>query len=126
MSRLSQRVRHTITFILALAVVFSAAPAYAAPAAQTPGGEYTVGDCSQIDRTQLRKAYKDAYQACLRLFWEHVKAKGWADKLTLYISDEPFLTKKHIIDQMKACCDMIHEVDPKIRIYCSTWRHCPN
>jgi len=78
------------------------------------------------DRTQLRKEYKDDYQACLRLFWEHVKAKGWADKLTLYISDEPFLTKKHIVNQMKACCDMIHEVDPQIRIYSSTWRHCPD
>ncbi len=86
-------------------------------------GEYPY---KEADRTQLRKAYKDAYQTCLRLFWEHVKAKGWADKLTLYISDEPFLTKKHIIDQMKACCDMIHEVDPKIRIYSSTWRHCPD
>jgi hypothetical protein len=77
------------------------------------------------DRTKLRPAYKQAYQACLRLYWEHVKAKGWADKLALYISDEPFLTKPHIIAQMKALCDMIHEVDPKIRIYCSTWRHCP-
>ncbi len=74
----------------------------------------------------MRPAYKDAYQACLRLYWEHVKAQGWADKLVLYISDEPFLTKKHIIDQMKACCDMIHEVDPAIRIYSSTWRHCPD
>ena len=86
-------------------------------------GEYPYKDA---DRTKLRQAYKDAYQTCLRLYWEHVKAKGWADKLVLYISDEPFLTKKHIIDQMKACCDMIHAVDPKIRIYSSTWRHCPD
>lgn len=86
-------------------------------------GEYPYKDA---DRTKLRPAYKAAYQACLRLYWEHVKAKGWADRLVLYISDEPFLTKKHIIDQMKACCDMIHEVDPKIRIYSSTWRHCPD
>ena len=86
-------------------------------------GEYPY---KEADRTKLRKEYKEAYQACLRLYWEHVKAKGWADKLTLYISDEPFLTKKHIIDQMKALCDMIHEVDPKIRIYSSTWRHCPD
>jgi hypothetical protein len=78
------------------------------------------------DRSKLRQAYKEAYQSCLRLYWEHVKAKGWADKLVLYISDEPFLTKKHIIDQMKALCEMIHEVDPKIRIYSSTWRHCPD
>jgi len=86
-------------------------------------GEYPY---AATDRTRLRAAYKETYQACLRLYWEHVKAKGWADRLVLYISDEPFLTKKPIIDQMKALCDMIHEVDPKIPIYCSTWRHCPD
>jgi hypothetical protein len=86
-------------------------------------GEYPY---TGTDRTQLRHAYKDAYQTCLRLYWDHVKAKGWSDRLVLYISDEPFLTKMHIIDQMKALCAMIHEVDPKIRIYCSTWRHCPD
>lgn len=80
---------------------------------------------THADRTRLRPAYKAAYQSCLRLYWQHVKAKGWADRLVLYISDEPFLTKRHIIDQMKALCDMIHEVDPAIRIYSSTWRHCP-
>ncbi|MCB9116449.1 MAG: hypothetical protein KIT77_22450 [Caldilinea sp.] len=54
MGWLSQRMRHTVAVVLALAMVLSATPAYAAPAAQTPGGDYTVGDCSQIDRTQLR------------------------------------------------------------------------
>ena len=86
-------------------------------------GEYPY---THANRAQLRPAFKEAYQACLRLYWEHVKAKGWDERLVLYISDEPFLTKKHIIDQMKACCDMIHGVDSKIRIYCSTWRHCPD
>ncbi len=85
-------------------------------------GEYPY---TAADRTRLRPAYTAAYQDCLRLYWEHVKAKGWSDKLVLYISDEPFLTKPHIIAQMKALCDMIHAVDPKIRIYSSTWRHCP-
>ncbi len=77
------------------------------------------------DRTKLRPAYVAAYQDCLRLYWEHVKAQGWADRIVLYLSDEPFLTKKPIIDQMKACCEMIHAVDPSIRIYSSTWRHTP-
>jgi len=39
---------------LALALVLSVAPAHAAPVRQQAGGEYTVGDCSRIDRTQLR------------------------------------------------------------------------
>ena len=77
------------------------------------------------DWTKLRPAYVKAYQQALKLYWDHVKAKGWADRLTLYISDEPHFSRKNVVEQMKACCDMIHAVDPKIRIYSSTWRHCP-
>ncbi len=77
------------------------------------------------DRSQLRPEYKRAYQAKLKLFWEHLKEKGWADKTVLYISDEPFYSKPEIIAQMKALCDMIHEVDPKIPIYSSTWVFVP-
>ena len=43
----------------------------------------------KIDRGQLRPEYKKAYQACLKLFWEHLKQKGWDRKFVLYISDEP-------------------------------------
>ena len=77
------------------------------------------------DRGKLRPEYKRAYQACLKAFWEHVKAKGWDKKFVLYISDEPFYWQPHIIQQMKALCQMIHEVDPQIPIYSSTWKHVP-
>ena len=85
-------------------------------------GKYPFTDA---DRSRLRPAYVKTYQEMLRLYWEHVKAKGWSDRLVLYISDEPYFREARIRDQMIACCKMIHEVDPKIRIYCSTWRHCP-
>jgi len=78
-----------------------------------------------VDRSKLRPEYKRAYQACLKAFWDHVKEKGWAEKIVLYISDEPFDRHDYIIAQMKALCDMIHEVDPKIPIYSSTWKHVP-
>ena len=78
------------------------------------------------DRARLRPEYKRVYQRCLRLFWEHAKAKGWADRLLLYISDEPHFRHEHIRTQMRALCDMIHEVDPTIPVYSSTWRHCPD
>jgi len=78
------------------------------------------------DRSKLRPEYKKTYQACLKTFWDHVKEKGWADKVVLYISDEPFDHHDHIRQQMKALCDMIHEVDPKIPIYSSTWKHVPD
>ncbi len=73
----------------------------------------------------LRAEYKQVYQECLRQYWEHMKSKGWAEKLVLYISDEPHFTRPEIRRQMQALCDMIHEVDPAIPIYSSTWRHCP-
>ncbi len=76
-------------------------------------------------RTALRPQYKEAYQACLRAFWNHVKEKGWAGKILLYISDEPFDREPAIRDQMKTLCAMIHEVDPTIPIYASTWHHVP-
>jgi hypothetical protein len=87
-------------------------------------GEYPY---ENTDRSRLRGPYKRAYQACLKLFWEHVKNKGWSDKFVLYISDEPhFHRHQYVIDQMKALCQMVHEVDPEIRIYASTWTHLPD
>ncbi len=78
-----------------------------------------------VDRSKLRPEYKRAYQAFLRVFWDHVKAMGWADRFVLYISDEPHDSQPAIRAQMRALCDMIHEVDSRIPIYCSTWHHQP-
>ena len=78
------------------------------------------------DRGRLRPEFKRAYQVRLKAFWDHVKQKGWDRKFVLYISDEPFETQEPIRRQMKALCQMIHEVDPKIRIYSSTWKHVPD
>jgi len=77
------------------------------------------------DRRVLRPEFRKAYQACLKVYWEHLKQKGWDRKFVLYISDEPFDDQPRIRDQMKALCEMIHEVDPAIPIYCSTWHHQP-
>jgi len=78
------------------------------------------------DRSQLRPEFKKAYQACLKTFWDHLKQKGWDKRFVLYISDEPFDGQPHIRQQMKALCQMIHEVDPNIPIYSSTWKHVPD
>jgi Glycoside hydrolase 123, catalytic domain/Carbohydrate binding domain len=79
----------------------------------------------KADRSRLRPEYKRAYQACLKLFWDHLREKGWQDRFVLYISDEPFYQQERIRRQMVALCAMIHEVDPRIPIYSSTWRHVP-
>jgi len=78
-----------------------------------------------VDRRKLRPQFKQAYQAVLKTYWDHLKARGWDKKCVLYISDEPFYSQPGIIEQMQALCAMIHEVDPGILIYCSTWAHIP-
>ncbi len=83
------------------------------------------------DRSKLRPEYKKAYQLVLKTFWDHLKEKGWAGRCILYLSDEPHEADNNngksndIRIQMKALCDMIHEVDPKIPIYVSTWWYRP-
>jgi hypothetical protein len=77
------------------------------------------------DRSRLRPEYKQVYQEMLRLYWQHLQEKGWHRRVVLYISDEPFDRHAHIRQQMKALCEMIHEVDPEIPIYSSTWKHVP-
>ncbi|MCX7009028.1 MAG: DUF4091 domain-containing protein, partial [Kiritimatiellaeota bacterium] len=85
-------------------------------------GEWPFTDA---DHRVLRPEYKRAYQECLKVFWAHLKEKGWDKKCTLYISDEPYDSKQPIREQMIALCAMIREVDPAIPIYCSTWHHQP-
>jgi len=80
---------------------------------------------ADANRSQLRPEFKRAYQACLKVYWQHLKEKGWDKKVVLYISDEPYFSQPPILDQMKALCAMIHEVDPAIPIYSSTWHHVP-
>lgn len=80
---------------------------------------------TDVPRDQLRPEYKAVYQQCLKLYMDHMREKGWADKIVLYISDEPHFRHEHIRVQMKALCDMIQEVEPDMPIYSSTWRHCP-
>lgn len=79
-----------------------------------------------IDRGQLLPEYKELYQTMLRRFWQHAQQEGWADRLVLYVSDEPLDRLKEIRDQLQAVCKMIHEVDGSIPIYSSTWHFVPD
>ena len=84
-------------------------------------GKYPYADANRLE---LRAEYKKVFQDAFRLYWNHVREKGWADRLVFYISDEPYFREPQIRDQMIALCRMIHEVDPAVRIYSSTWRYC--
>ena len=76
------------------------------------------------DHSKFRPEYKRIYQSALKLYWDHMKEKGWADKTLIYISDEPH-PHEQMNKQIWAACDMIHEVDPEIPIYVSTWWYRP-
>ena len=76
-------------------------------------------------REAFTKEYADAYAKCLRAYMDHLRAKGWADKVTLYISDEPHFRHPEIIEQMKQAIAIIKGVEPGLRIYSSTWDYVP-
>jgi hypothetical protein len=69
--------------------------------------------------------YEKAYSDCLKAFMDHLREKGWDKKVVHYISDEPHYQNEGIIPQMQKLCDMIHKVEPDIKIYSSTWGHVP-
>ena len=77
-----------------------------------------------VDRSKLRSEYVARYQSALGQYWEHMKEKGWADKIIMYMADEPHADHDMEL-QTKAICDMIHGVDPDIPIYISTWWYRP-
>lgn len=77
-----------------------------------------------VDHSKLRPQFKKVYQSAVKTFWTHLKTKGWANKVVLYISDEPH-ARPEITAQMKALCNMIHEVDKNIPIYVSCWSYRP-
>jgi hypothetical protein len=72
------------------------------------------------------KEYVETYTTCLRMFMAHLREKGWADKMILYISDEPHFRHEHVREQMVKLCEMIRSVEPEMPIYSSTWRYCPD
>ncbi|HUT36264.1 MAG TPA: glycoside hydrolase domain-containing protein [Planctomycetota bacterium] len=71
------------------------------------------------------KEYAGAYAKCLKAYMDHLRAKGWADKVTLYISDEPHFRREGVVEQMKQAIEIIKGVEPNLPIYSSTWDHVP-
>ena len=72
----------------------------------------------------LTPPWNDAFKQAYRLFSDHLRQKGWHDRFVFYISDEPHFQHEFVVEQMRKLCALAHEVDPKLPIYSSTWRHC--
>lgn len=76
------------------------------------------------DRLKLKNDYRKALFESTRQIWEHIREKGWQDKLYFYLADEP-AEKPEIIQQGIALLDVLREAAPGMQIYCSTWRDIP-
>lgn len=85
MTTCNARWRRWLLFVLVGALVLSAAPASAVPAGQgESASQYTVGDCSRIDRTQLRSEIEGHVLAVLQneatpLDVDAIVARAWAE-----------------------------------------------
>ena len=69
--------------------------------------------------------YQKAYKQAVRLFWDHVKERGWADRFSLYVSDEPHYHQPDVLESLPNVIRLTREVDPAIPVYSSTWGHVP-
>ena len=85
-------------------------------------GKYPYDDA---DRSKLNPKYRKYVVEAMRQVEKHLDEKGWTDKFIYYVSDEPFAKRPHILKQMSAICDALHEGAPKIKIYASTWYYVP-
>lgn len=80
---------------------------------------------SFLGRPYGTEGYREAYREAVTLFWNHVKAKGWADRMVLYLSDEPFYDRPEVVRWLGDIIEIIREVDPEIPVYSSTWGFVP-
>ena len=78
-----------------------------------------------LNRPYGTREYREAYRQAVALFWNHVKAKGWADRMVLYLSDEPHYQRPEVVERLGEIIQIIREVDPQIPVYSSTWGFVP-
>lgn len=69
--------------------------------------------------------YRKAYKQGVRLFWNHVTERGWADRYSLYVSDEPHYDRPGVVETLAEVVKLTREVAPEIPVYSSTWGHVP-
>ncbi len=64
------------------------------------------------------EAYERGYAAALNAMVKHFSEKGWGyDRWAFYPYDEPWLTGPTLVPALRAFCERVKAVDPKIRIY---------
>jgi len=67
--------------------------------------------------------YESAFKQAYRLLSDHLRERGWVDRLVYYVSDEPFMDGDNdVAANLQKIAALAHEADPAVPIYSSTWR----
>lgn len=83
------------------------------------GGKWPYSETK--DYTQLKPEYVNAVSQRVKLVYDHIREKGWAEKFILFMSDEPYYWEKNIAAMLNTYFGLIHKNAPEARIYTSTW-----
>ena len=85
-------------------------------------GEYPY---AEADKKILRPEFVAELQARTKLLYRHLDEKGWRDRFLWYVCDEPHCDVDGIAEMTKAYCAAVKAVEPKARLYSSTWAYIP-
>lgn len=80
---------------------------------------------SEADKKILRPEFVAELQAQAKAVYKHLDEKGWRDRFIWYVCDEPHCDADGIADMTKAYCAAVKAVEPKARLYSSTWAYIP-
>lgn len=70
---------------------------------------------------EYEKAVQDAYRQLVDLFTRN----GWRDRLVYYLSDEPHLNHRQVVEDLRYFIRVVKPVAPDVPIFSSTWYHSP-
>ncbi|MBV9470009.1 MAG: DUF4091 domain-containing protein, partial [Abitibacteriaceae bacterium] len=70
---------------------------------------------------EWEKAFGSAY----RQYIEHVRQKGWLDRIVFYLSDEPFGTRPEVVANLQKFSKFVQAIASGVPVYSSTWTYMP-
>ncbi|GIV18209.1 MAG: hypothetical protein KatS3mg022_3644 [Armatimonadota bacterium] len=71
---------------------------------------------------EYERALQGAYRQLVDLFTRN----GWRDRLVYYLSDEPHLNNRQVVEDLRYFIGIIKPVAPDVPIFSSTWYHSPD
>lgn len=73
------------------------------------------------DLSKISDEFAEYTQTRVKLVFDHLRKKGWADRFIYFVSDEPYYWRAPIAAMLNRYCNIIRQAAPEIKIYSSTW-----